>query len=490
MSILTIKSQPVQGASVFNEMIYEFEYNEGDILGIDNSGNFSVILVSAIYEDILILGSSLRIINGTLAGTYSIAGNELIPNNLLRVTLFALFNQNLLQSGSNKFAPETFQDFDIFTGYEFGDEALIKPWQKTSVIRVNPNIQGVLKFDISGFLKSRFEITEPLQGANVPISLRYFVKPSIQLGIPSDENSRTVYYGLENLTQPQQDGSEAIGERPILFFGNVPTLYSLAGEKGIVNNFISNPDQDQLTTSQNIIKLDLLSCEAKEILWLGSSPSLGFVSDPVLPDWIQATSEGNNIELIINPCTGGVGDYLADDYNPADYLTGGQLNSVTGCFSFVFSLDSETLFTLNICVTPVSELINVCKDDVLNIAWLNQLGGYSSFAIEGKYIAGRVFGNDQTIITSNNILKRVEFLDVYETFEIRGGVLSKIQLDLLQSLRSSIQAYLFNQNTQAWDIPIVIDRSSFSTYGNKFNQAETRFAFSFKLSRLVKIQTQ
>jgi len=153
-------------------------------------------------------------------------------------------------------------------------------------------------------------------------------------------------------------------------------------------------------------------------------------------------------------------------------------------------LGSDTLFTLNVCVTPVSELIDVCKADVINIAWLNQLGGFSSFALEGRFIKGRDFGSDQTIVTNTRVLKRIEYKDVYDTFEIRGGVLSKNQLDLLQSLRSSIQAYLYNSNTEAFDIPIVIDRGSFNTYGNRFNQSETRFGFRFRLSQQVRIQTQ
>jgi hypothetical protein len=184
-----------------------------------------------------------------------------------------------------------------------------------------------------------------------------------------------------------------------------------------------------------------------------------------------------------------VGDYLAADYNPLDYLVGGQINSITGCFSYVFS-KSGTLFTLNVCVDPISEIVSVCPSDVLNFAWLNQRGGFSSFAVECKYEDGRDFGADSTVVDATGTLKRVEFRDVYDVTEVRGGVLSKNQIDLLASLRSSIQAYLYNTQTAAFDIPVVIDRTSFRTYGNRFNQAETRFSFRFRKSRQVNIQTQ
>ena len=489
MAAINIISQPPQGASVFNPMFFEFAFNEAGCEVVSDNDSLA-IRVSLSWDAVLDVGDRVRITNGAYLGSYTITNKIREAGIVVRLTLNAAFTISGIASGSNRFIPEGATDFQLITGYQSGAESDIKPWQITSTIRVNPNAQGVYRFDVSGFLKSRFEITAPLIGANVPISLRYLVRVATNTALPSDATARTVYYGLEDLTQPQQDGSEAIGERPILFFGNVPTLYSLAGDKGIINNFISNPDAGDITTSSTAINLNLLSCEPKEITWLGASPTEGFTTDPTLPDWIQATADGNNIKLIINPCTGGVGDYLAEDYNPVDYLTSGQLNSVTGCFTFDFELGGSPLFTLNVCVTPVSELVDVCKDDVLNFAWLNQLGGFSSFAIESKYVKGRDFGTDQTIVTSTRVLKRVEFKDVYDTYELRGGVLSKNQLDLLQSLRSSIQAYLYNDQSQAFDIPIVIDRGSFITYGNRFNQSETRFSFRFRVSQQVRIQTQ
>jgi hypothetical protein len=489
MAVISI-TQPPQGASVFNPMFVEGTFFQNSIRAIKDVAGNAAILISNSFDSILDVGDRVRIIDGSYSGSYIITDKIPFVGGLIRLTLDTPFIGNSLNTGSTQFTPEAPADFQIISGYQSGPESAIKNWAITSTIRVNINLDGIYRFDISGFLKSRFEITEPLAGPNVPISLRYIVRLASSAALPSDADARTVYYGLQNLSQPQQDGEEAIGERPILFFGNVPTLYSVAGEKGIVNNFIADPNEGQITTAQTLIKLDLLSCEPKEILWLGASPTAGFTTDPALPDWIQATAVGNNIELIINPCTGGVADYLAADYNPADYLTTGQLNSVTGCFSFDFELNGNLLFQLNICVIPVSELVDVCKEDVLNIAFLNQVGGYSSFAIEGKFVQGREFGNDQTIVTSTLVLKRVEFRDVYDTFEISGGVLSKIQLDLLESMRSSIQAYLYNESSQAWDIPIVIDRGSFTTYGNRFNQSETRFAFRFRVSQQVRIQTQ
>lgn len=485
MSINLISS-PANGEDVFSPLVFEFAFPNASCNFVDVAG-VAAIDVPSTFSTIIDVGDNVRILNGAYLGVYRVI--DITPGVLLRLELNTPFIGSSIATGSNLFIPDGAQDFQLIAGYSAGSEAAIKPWQVTDELRVTPNLLGVYRFDISGFLRTRFTVTPPVTGPNVPISIRYTVRLKTATALPADTGALTAYYGLAPLSLPQQNGEEAVGERPILFTGNQPTLYSLALTKGIINNFVSNPDAPASTTSGAVINLRLLSCEPKVITWLGSSPTSGFTVSPALPSWIQATAVGNNIQLIINPCTGGVADYLSADYNIFDYLTGGQLNSVTGCFSYVFSLGS-TLFTLNVCVTPVSEIVGVCSDDVLNFAWLNQRGGFSSMAVECRYINGREFGSDNTVVDGNQTLKRVEFRDVYDFTDVRGGVVSKNQLDLLASLRSSIQAFLYNDQTAAFDIPIVIDRAGFSTYGNRFNQAETRFSFRFRKARQVNIQTQ
>lgn len=487
MSVINQISAPANGANVFSPMIFEFSFTSATCSFVDLEG-VAAIDVPLAYADLLEVGDSVRITNGAYLGVYRIT--EITPDTLLRLTLNTPYVGSSAATGSTRFVPEGVSDFELIAGYSDGDEALIKPWQVTDVIRVSPNNAGVYRFDVSGFLRTRFSVTAPLEGPNVPISIRYKVRLKSATAIPDDTGAATAYYGLANLTLPQQAGEEAVGERPILFIGNEPTLYSLALSKGIINNFIANPDEAPETISGETLTLQLLSCQPKVITWLGASPTAGFSVTPALPSWIQATAVGNNIELVINPCTAGAGDYLAADYSPLDYLAAGEVNSVTGCYSFDFDLGGSPLFTLDTCITPISEIVEVCASDVLNFGWLNQRGGFSSFALECKYIGGREFGGESTAVSAARILKRVEYNNVYDFMEVRGGVLSKNQLDMLASLRSAIQVFLYNTTTQAFDIPIVLDRSSFTTYGNRFNQAETRFNFRFRYAEQVLIQSQ
>ena len=486
MSVINQISAPANGADVFSPMVFEFSFTAATCTFVDLAG-IAAIDVPLSYASLLEVGGSVRITNGAYLGVYRIT--EITPDTLLRLTLTTPFIGTSAATGSTRFTPEGPTVFQLIAGYSDGDEAAIKPWQVTDEIRVSPNPSGVFRFDVSGFLRSRFTVTAPVVGPNLPISIRYAVRLKSASAIPDDAGASTAYYGLAPLTLPQQSGDEAVGERPILFFGGAPTLYSLALSKGVINNFIADPEAPGATTSGATVDVRLLSCQPITLSWLGVSPTTGFTVTPALPSWIAATANGNAIDLVINPCTAGVGDYLSEDYSPLDYLVAGQVNSVTGCYSFDFDLGG-LLFTLNTCVTPISEIVDICANDSLIFGWLNQRGGFSSMAVEGRYVNGRDFGSDTLTVDANQVLKRVQFKDVYDFTDIRGGVISKNQIDLLASLRSSIQVYLYNTATQAFDIPIVLDRGSFSTYGNRFNQSETRYGFRFRKAQRLVIQSQ
>lgn len=491
MAVINIISQPVNGANVFNPMLVTAKFSDTDILAFNEVNDSLAIDVNISYEDILFAGESIRIIDGgaPYQGSHRIISTDIVDDKL-RLTLNVLFTVDQQGTSSTSFIPDIPADFSLITGYSTGAEAQVKDFKVTSTIRVNPNLSGNYLFDISGFLRSRYKITEPLAGPDVDISLRFIIIPKSDDPIPDDTNAVAAYYGLKDLSSAMLDGVEAVGDRPILFFGDVPTLYSKVGDKGIINNFVANPNGGVIQTTDNIINLDLLSCESKEVIYTHTEATEGTTVDPELPSFITAEFIGDTVKIILNPCTGGVADYLAEDYNAVDYLTSGQLNSVTGCFSFEFKLSGTTYMTLNVCVVPVSELVEVCPEDTLNFAFLNERGGFSSFAIECKFLEGREFGNEQTVVTSTRELKRIEYRNVYDTFNLTGGVITKNQLNFLQALRSSIQVYLFNNDTQAFDIPIVINRSNFTTFGNRFNQSEVRFNFGFKISQQVRIQTQ
>jgi hypothetical protein len=57
-------------------------------------------------------------------------------------------------------------------------------------------------------------------------------------------------------------------------------------------------------------------------------------------------------------------------------------------------------------------------------------------------------------------------------------------------MRTSVQCYLYNEETLAFDIPIIIDPNSFETYGNRQRQPERVANFSFRVATKQAVQTQ
>jgi hypothetical protein len=152
--------------------------------------------------------------------------------------------------------------------------------------------------------------------------------------------------------------------------------------------------------------------------------------------------------------------------------------------------DAISVGTIDVSVYPTVQVRRICAGNVLNFAWLNNSGGWNSYAIECKYVKGYDIGRQQVYLTGDNIQKRTELDDVYQNYSLTAELLSTFELDLLASLRTSIQAYLYNETSLDFDIPILIDPSSFQTYGNRQRATERSASFSFKVATQENIQTQ
>lgn len=210
---------------------------------------------------------------------------------------------------------------------------------------------------------------------------------------------------------------------------------------------------------------------------------------PDLPDWVTYEIVSPTLlRVTINTSESVPGDYSSVDYNETDY-NASEINNLVGCYQFQFEFGIEVI-SISFCISPISEIINVCDKNILNFAFLNSSGGYNSIALECTYINGRSFGNETLTKNSTGLLKRSEVIDVYDTLNITASVLTKRMLDLLKALRSSIHVLLYNDATEAFDIPVVIDKNSIQTYGNKFKQANTTVSFTLRKAQELFIQTQ
>lgn len=257
---------------------------------------------------------------------------------------------------------------------------------------------------------------------------------------------------------------------------------------GYVRNILSNPLPSLITAST--YHFEALANNTYTLLFQHSGVIASLNTVPSLPSWITIqSSPTNQIKLSINTSALVDGDFSAVDYSEEDFSVL-SFNNLIGCYQYVFRDGVTPIFTLSFCIHPIAETIKVCPDNVLNFAYLNSAGGYNSIALDCTYLNGRELGEDNTFKTSDNILKRSSFNDVYDTITLSTSVVSKRMLDLLKEMRSSIHVLLYNNESLAFDIPVVIERSNITTYGNKFNQAQSRVSMTVKKAKEILIQTQ
>lgn len=181
-----------------------------------------------------------------------------------------------------------------------------------------------------------------------------------------------------------------------------------------------------------------------------------------LPAWIDATDLGDTMQIEIT-------------------------NAPTaGTFTYNF-----TVFTLKVIVTElcVENYNPCCKGHEINIGWINNLGGFQNWIFDGIITSEfRHQGGSQTFMNENQQMKYSDAGDNYDGEICECKDISKHHVDIISNLRMSIQAWIYNTESNAWDIPIIIDRDSFTKYNSKdrFFNISLRFFYAEKLQ----VQTQ
>jgi hypothetical protein len=127
-----------------------------------------------------------------------------------------------------------------------------------------------------------------------------------------------------------------------------------------------------------------------------------------------------------------------------------------------------------------------CCDNQCNIAWLNLQGGWQNYIFTGIKTFEVDQDNGNTFKTLNKTIKWSERKEVYNAVVCTTGNIPKAHVDYLDSLRYSIQAFLYNSTTNAFDIPILIDSDSFVKYTSR----QKLFDVSIRFLKAKEIQVQ
>jgi hypothetical protein len=196
---------------------------------------------------------------------------------------------------------------------------------------------------------------------------------------------------------------------------------------------------------------------------------------------------GDNSITIPSPPTG----VTFTDNNPsADWLRI-QVNGSTASDS----TNDFVLFSLVIDVVALADSVTsvstCCDTETLYMTWFNQIGGWQSWAFRRKRSFTIEIGNKaaQTFV-SGLTQKYASMGDVYEGEIVNFDITSRPQINAISTAKYSIQAYVYNSETEEFDIPILIDRDSFTKYSNGLRDKVFNFNFKFIYAEKLSIQTQ
>lgn len=397
---------------------------------------------------------------------------------------------------AGKICPSRKQTFELYCEEE------LNSFVKVADIGSAADVDGQYNIRVEGFLQGVFLVNPPVEGDEITLGRKFYLIPA-SFEVDSQPISTAVYSAIESLT-PYLDDLVPLGPAPMNFINEqtqkgMPVLFSfLELTTGRVKNVISSKETDIIST--NDVVLNALPCNSYDIEWIKIAGNINgaIVSDPALPSWIVITPDTDRLAIAIDTCAqgSGAGDYEPDDYSSTDYLTAG-FNELVGCYEFEISDGDGVLFTLSICIFPIQQPASeVCQDDAFNIAWVNRQGGFSSYAFarevgsKGLKQLGLNVG-ESTDFKKEGELKKSSVRDVFDSVTVHYSNRNVRELLFISSLRQSIQAYLFNDDTGAWDIPIFIDPESFPVFTLPFNQADHgNGSFTFRYSDEIRIQRQ
>lgn len=130
-----------------------------------------------------------------------------------------------------------------------------------------------------------------------------------------------------------------------------------------------------------------------------------------------------------------------------------------------------------------------CPNDPLQVVWKNRAGGWNNFwLMQDKGYAVDQSGG-KSYINVNDEKRWTSRGDIYDVVEINNQLVPKTHVDLVRSLRDSIQAYIATdiEDPETF-VPIIIDEQGFSLYatGDEFYS----FSFRFKYAKKRKVQQQ
>lgn len=160
--------------------------------------------------------------------------------------------------------------------------------------------------------------------------------------------------------------------------------------------------------------------------------------------------------------------------------------TVAGSYNYTFGDLTLIVFVSELCF---QEYEPCCRNNnYFNIEFVNIYGGRQNYIFDGVYtMEGRTEGGEQ-VFETDFTLKYSDVGNVYDGIIATVRDIPSSHLAVIWALKNSIQCRLFNFETSRFDIPIIVDRESFTKRKSKdkFFTASIRFRYAER----IRIQSQ
>lgn len=138
-------------------------------------------------------------------------------------------------------------------------------------------------------------------------------------------------------------------------------------------------------------------------------------------------------------------------------------------------------------VSSFTNTLETCNNsEAINIIWINRQGGRCSYIFDQRKNFSVDVPKNRTF-DNNGIIKNVYNGKIFEQKTVYKTGLSREEIDLIDTLRYSIQAWEYNETTDV-STPIFIEPNSFDKYNTKENMYEINI--KYKLAEYKEIQNQ
>lgn len=165
--------------------------------------------------------------------------------------------------------------------------------------------------------------------------------------------------------------------------------------------------------------------------------------------------------------------------------------TITGTYTYYFT-ESTSPPTLDACliievVDSLTESIDTCNNsETITINWVTREGGRASYLFDQRKDFKGIIGDNKTYDNNGTIKyinrgKNFVYKVVYKT-----GITDD-EVDLLESLRYSIQAWEYNTTTDV-STPIILDSNSYDLYSTKTKINEV--TLKYRIATYKEIQNQ